>query len=141
MNTRAAFGLPFLLLKSMHLYQQVSGKWIRADSELIGIGYAGHGAGVNNPAMQEEPFVGPLPVGLYNIGPAYTHPHLGELTMNLTPFDDQLMFGRNNFRIHGDSVIYAGQRKGSDGCIVQSKDVRKEISQSQDRVLKVVSGL
>lgn len=140
MKHRAAFGLPFFL-NSMWAYKITTGEWIRASGSVSGIGYSGRGAGLNNPAMQDKAFEGPIPCGLYSIGEAFTHPHLGPLTMKLTPFDDQLMFGRSEMCCHGDEKAHAGQHLASDGCIIQDHATRYEVSRSQDRVLKVVSGL
>jgi hypothetical protein len=41
-----------------------------AAGAVIGNGYSGREAGLNNPAMQD---VGPIPVGTWSIGPAFTH--------------------------------------------------------------------
>lgn len=38
-------------------------------STIIGTGYAGHGNGINNPALQCSPGIGPLPQGIYTIQP------------------------------------------------------------------------
>jgi hypothetical protein len=91
-------------------------------SNLVGAGYAGHGAGVNNPALIPERKIGPLPPGWYEIGPAYHHPRLGALTFNLTPDPHTEMFGRDLFRIHGDNKLR--NRSGSYGCIVQDRPAR-----------------
>lgn len=125
----------------MWAYNQTTGELLRANGTVAGIGYSGRGAGLNNPAMQDKAFEGPLPCGLYNIGEAFTHEHLGPVTMKLAPFDDHLMFGRDEMCCHGDEKAHAGQHLASDGCMIQDRNARLELSRSQDRVLKVVSGL
>ncbi len=41
----------------------------------IGAAYSGHGLGLNNPAMQNVPDVGPLPQGTYVIGDPHDNMH------------------------------------------------------------------
>lgn len=120
-------------------YRQSTGELFAPTGERIGVGYAGHGEGVNDPAMEAIANVGPLPKGRYVIGPAYTHPTLGPLTMNLTPYASNEMYGREDFRIHGDAIRAAGQ--ASRGCIVQDHPVRVQVNASDDaaRVLDVIA--
>ena len=68
----------------MFTYRQSTGELFDPTGERIGIGYAGHGEGTNDPAMESIANIGPLPRGRYFIGPAYDHPKLGPVTMNLT---------------------------------------------------------
>lgn len=121
------------------IYQQLTGRMLYND-EVVGIGYSGHADGVNNPAMQSLPFVGPLPCGIYTMGPIVDHPDLGPATIILVPDPSNEMFDRDEFRIHGDSVAHAGLRMASDGCIILPRDVRETIWNSGDRMLQVVSG-
>jgi hypothetical protein len=51
----------------MLTYSQSSGEMHCATGQLLGTGYAGHGAGVNNPAMQSIRDTGPLPQGIYTV--------------------------------------------------------------------------
>ena len=118
----------------MWTYSQKSGE-ISRDGVIVGVGYAGHGEGFNNPAMQEARGVGPIPRGRYTIGPAYTHDHLGPLTMNLEPDPANEMFGRSLFRIHGRKSMV--DKDASDGCIVQDHTARAAVSDSLDRALEV----
>lgn len=118
----------------MWIYRQSDGS-LTHNGALIGTGYSGNGDGKNNPAMQDVPFVGPAPEGGYTIGAAYSHPKLGPVTMNLEPDDENEMFGRNEFRIHGDNDAH----DASDGCLVQDHDVRLRVSQSADRRLQVIA--
>lgn len=121
----------------MWLYSQSSGKLWNPAGACVGHGYAGRGDGKNNPAMQQVQMQGPLPCGLYTIGPAHTHPHLGPVCMDLTPDPSNQMFGRSLFRLHADSIDHPGA--ASDGCIVMSRPIRELVAASPDRVLKVVA--
>jgi hypothetical protein len=93
---------------------------------------------LNNPDMQDVPFVGPIPQGTYDIGQAYPHPNLGPVTMNLdpTPGTNTDTFDRDLFRIHGDNSCLC--QSGSDGCIVLPLNIRNQINNSSDRELRVV---
>lgn len=121
------------------IYEQRTGRLFTDEGELLGTGYAGKGEGKNNPDMQATPFIGPLPAGWYTRGAAYTHEHLGPITMNLTPDEGNEMFGRNLFRIHGDAIADPGN--ASDGCIVQDHDVRMRVSNHPDVRMHVVPQL
>lgn len=121
----------------MWTYEQRTGRLFADGGTLVGTGYAGTGDGRNNPEMQHVIDVGPIPCGDYTIGPAYTHPKLGFVTMNLTPDPKNEMFGRADFRIHGDSVDH----DASEGCIVQGRPVRERVNTSTDRRLRVVADL
>ncbi len=100
-----------------------------------GHGYSGFGAGRNNGAMEWVDDVGPIPCGLYEIGPSYQHIHLGPIVMNLTPVGHDA-HGRTLFRIHGNNAT----NDASHGCIVQDRPVREEIDKSvgRDRFVMVV---
>lgn len=119
----------------MWTYQQSNGTLSASGGIEVGVGYSGHGAGRNNHAMQAVMDMGPIPEGFYLIGAAYEHPRLGPLTMNLIPDIDNQMFGRTDFRIHGDNAIH----DASEGCIVIEHGVRLRLSQSTDRRLLVVA--
>lgn len=121
----------------MYLYEQQSGRLYRA-YELIGVGYAGHGVGKNNPRYQAVPFVGPITCGRWRIGKPYHHPRLGVLCFDLTPEPGTETFGRSEFRLHADSIHDPGN--ASEGCIVQSHDVRQSIADNLpvDDLLEVV---
>src|ERR1700691_779808 len=80
---------------------------------------AGHGDGVNNPAMQDQHDVGPLPQGRYTMTSLIDSPHTGLATIVLDPDPANQMFGRSGFRIHGDNAI--ANRTASDGCIIAGR--------------------
>ena len=118
----------------MWTYSQSTGE-LKRDGQLFGTGYAGHGPGVDNPEMENVPNIGPLPQGFYTIGPEFTHPHTGPLSMRLEPDANNEMFGRGGFLMHGDNSTHTA----SEGCIVMPHDVRALVSASEDRRLKVIA--
>lgn len=120
----------------MWTYSQSTGR-LSHDGIEIGTGYAGCGDGLDNPAMENVPCVGPLPRGRYSIGPQFHHSHTGPITMRLSPDISNVMFGRGGFLIHGDSIKHPGT--ASEGCIVLPHDIREQIAESTDRRLQVVA--
>ena len=105
---------------------------------LIGKGYAGHGMGLNNPAMQNVHDVGPLPQGTYTIGDPHDNRHTGPFTLDLAPDRADQMFGRFAFRIHGDNP--AMNFTASDGCIIAALTIRQNIVNRGLKRLEVVAG-
>ena len=103
-------------------------------------GHSGNGAGLNNPMMQTEHNVGPLPRGRYTFGPWQdSHTHLGPNVSALTPRPDasgsfDWLSGRGGFYCHGPEF--------SEGCIIQPPDIRakmKAVMESTgDRELEVI---
>ena len=102
----------------------------------IGTGYSGFGSDANNPKSVAIKMRGPIPPGKYRIGPAYKHPKLGPVVMNLEPLPGTNTLGRSAFRIHGDNST-PDPHDGSHGCIVCGPAIRKAINASKDRVLEV----
>jgi hypothetical protein len=82
-------------------YSQSTGNIYDNNGNLVGNGYSGNGAGLNNPNMQSVPNTGPIPQGQYDIGPGHYSPHTGPNTMNLTPMPGSNTYGRDLFRMHG----------------------------------------
>ncbi len=121
----------------MYLYQQSTGILSR-DGVPQFTGYAGHGTGVNNPSLQNQHDVGPLPEGVYLMTALIDSPHTGLATIILDPDPANQMFGRSGFRIHGDNA--AANRTASDGCIIAGHAPdRTAIWNSQDRNLQVIA--
>ena len=125
----------------MWVYHQSTGKLFH-DGKLCGVGYAGGNIfpnhdpkAVNNPALQEVHNLGPLPRGLYLIGPAHREPTLGPCSMSLAPDPGNVMFGRSRFFMHGDSDAHPGE--ASEGCVVMPYSVRVIVADSSDRRLLV----
>jgi hypothetical protein len=120
----------------MHIYQQSTGRWTH-NGNLIGVGYSGHGPGLNDPAMEQVPDVGPISVGHWVIGSFFTDPDKGPIVAHLTPQPGTDTYGRNGFMLHGDNE--AMDHTASLGCIIMSHSIRLYVSQSGDTQLAVVS--
>ncbi len=126
-------------MSRMWIYKQASGELSR-DGAAVGAGYSGFEAGKNNPAMQDQKNVGPIPRGSYSIGAPECvdspGPH-GPFVLRLTPHPANQMFDRAGFLIHGDSIVSPGL--ASHGCIIMGRIIREEIASSGDTELTVVS--
>lgn len=100
--------------------------------------YSGLAEAKNNPAMVSVPNAGATPPGKYRIGKGYDDPGgLGVLVMALEPLPGTDTFGRDAFRIHGDSASHPGA--ASHGCIIAPHSLRLSINASQDRILEVMA--
>ena len=121
----------------MWIYTQSTGILLFPDGKTTTTGYSGHGAGKNNPAMQDVPMVGPIPVGSYAIGRRFDSETHGPVSLQLTPFPKNEMFGRSGFLVHGDAVLAPGT--GSEGCIVIGRPTRLAMSFDPDKTLQVVA--
>ena len=118
-------------------YSQSTGQ-LSHDGEMIATGYAGIGAGLNNPNAQGTPFVGPIPQGTYDIGPPRDDGgHMGPFVLPLTPWAVNNMFDRAGFFIHGDTP--ARNNSASNGCIILDRQWRTMIAQSNDPLLTVTA--
>jgi hypothetical protein len=118
------------------IYNQKSGKLTDAYGNLIGIGYSGNGLGKNNPKMENMKSIGPIPKGKYFIGEPYNSKNTGPFTMSLTAWEDNEMYGRSGFAIHGDSIKEPGT--ASHGCIIMSRFIREKINKSKDKIMVVI---
>lgn len=104
------------------------------DGAFEAISYSGTGDGRNNPDMEAVPNVGPIPKGLYRIGPATDdHPHLGPRAIPLIPVDHDA-HGRTDFFAHGDSKTH----DASHGCIILGRTMRDTMDASSDKDLMVI---
>ena len=103
-----------------------------------GRGYSGTGTGLNNPDMQNQRDIGPLPQGYYTIGTPYNSTRLGDSVLPLTPDTDNEMYGRDNFLIHADNNAH--NNTASTGCIILRQEYREQIAESGVNRLHVVSG-
>lgn len=124
----------------MWTYKQRTGELFRNGTH-VGTGYSGHNEGKNNPDMQHIPRVGPIPVGLYDIGEPFNSSSHGPLVMRLEPHAENEMYGRAGFLLHGDSKLTPGT--ASLGCIVQDHEVRDLVAARLalgERVLEVIRG-
>jgi hypothetical protein len=117
--------------------------------KLVCRGYAGVGSGLNNPDMQHLKLIGPIPVGMYRIGPP--EDGHGGYTLRLHPFKSNEMFGRSGFLIHAKLKSEANiptseltdhdgnhDGKASLGCICVDRIYRQTIWESDVHFLKVV---
>jgi hypothetical protein len=84
--------------------------------------------------MKGIPNVGPIPRGIYDIGSGHPSPNTGPNTMNLTPQAGTDTLGRDLFRIHGNNAT----NNASHGCVVAGPNIRNQINNSSDHVLRVV---
>ena len=119
----------------MWQYRQSDGALSRG-GEVIAHGYSGHGAGVNNHAMEGVAKVGPIPCGRYTIGKPFDHPTVGKFAMRLTPNAGTNTHGRSGFLMHGDNS--AGNHTASEGCIVAMHPTRMKVAQSDSDQIEVV---
>lgn len=117
----------------MWTYSQAKGI-LAHNADFCGIGYSGHGAGLNDATMETIHGVGPIPRGEWKIGPAYDDTHLGPCVMHLDPVGHDA-HGRSLFRIHGDNA--ALNHSASDGCIILGPVLRHKIRDSGDTHLTV----
>lgn len=118
----------------MWTYSQKTGV-LSHDGSFVSRGYAGRDKGKNNPEMQNVKATGPLPRGKYKIGKPYDSEKVGPFALPLIPDPSNEMFGRDDFRIHGDSKKAPGT--ASHGCMIFPRDVREKVHHSGDDDLTV----
>jgi len=122
----------------MWTYDSGSGEFHYPNGTLACSGYSGHGDGVNNPFLEDDPDVGPIPLGRYVIGEFLHSPKSGPMTAQLTPVAGTDDYGRSGFEIHGDEIGHVGQELASHGCIILPLQIREAIAASCDTDLEVV---
>jgi RHS repeat-associated protein len=131
------------------VYSQSKGQLTYVDSDgnvdyTANGGYSGYGTGYqNNPAMQNvqaqqhgDP-AGPIPQGVYSIGPLHDSANTGPDVMNLSPLPGTNTFNRKDFEIHGERK-HGPPGHASSGCIIEPPNVRHKIANSNDNCLRVV---
>jgi len=110
-------------------YSQTTGNMSCTDSNgrvyVTCTGYAGRGAGLNNPNAQNQQNTGPLPQGTYTVGAPVNGTHLGPGARALTPSPTNTMFGRGGFYIHPDNRRQ--NHTASEGCIIDQNNCRSQI--------------
>ena len=102
-------------------YEQKSGEFAIVNGDWFMpflVGFAGTGAGRNNPELQYARNVGPLPIGKYRMR-VCPHPRFQAPAIRLDAFEENDMRGRSGFWIHGGSH--------SEGCIVLDRVSRRSI--------------
>lgn len=117
-------------------YRQHDGALLRNDRS-IATGYSGHGAGKNNPDLQDDAGIGPIPRGFWHMTGLESGGPTGPFTIILDPEPGTVTFGRTLFRIHGDSKAHPGS--ASHGCVILGPQVRHDIWNSGDHLLDVVA--
>jgi RHS repeat-associated protein len=143
-----ASGSPLIYIDPFGLcwiYYESTGTMLHVDSngyaDYAAKGYAGIGAGYNNPDMQGVKNIGPLPQGGYTIQPQKDNitngPHKRRLlaSMRLTPNAANEMYERYGFLIHGPHDN--DRQDSSNGCPIFSRNVRDDIGDSGDNCLRV----
>ena len=118
------------------IYSQASGKLFDSTGKLIGQGYAGNGQWKNDPDSQDVKDHGPLCRGWYTMTHVIDSPKTGPFSIVLVPDPNNEMFGRGDFLCHGDNMNDPGN--GSDGCMVQEREVREQMWNGSDHRILVV---
>jgi len=122
----------------MWTYQQSTGILTAPDGSLAGQGYSGHGGGLNNPQAENEPDIGPIPQGAWDIGTFFDDPGgKGPIVAHVTPGPQTETYGRSGFMIHGDNS--EGNHTASEGCIILARPLRQAIAASGDTSLNVIA--
>lgn len=116
-------------------YSQISGG-ISLDDENIGDGYSGFGSGLDNPSLEAEHDVGPIPRGKWHIDRWDDHHGTkGPCVAVLSPVDHDA-HGRSAFLIHGDNPDV--NHSASHGCIIASRPIRQQLRDSGQTELEVI---
>jgi hypothetical protein len=116
-------------------YSQFSGG-ICLDDTNIGTGYSGFEGGLDNPAMEQVPDFGPIPLGQWQIVAwRDEYEDKGPCVAQLSPVGHDA-FGRSGFLIHGDNAEL--NHTASHGCIIASHDIRQQLRDSGEIQLEVI---
>lgn len=104
----------------------------------LALGWSGRGDGKNNPRMQDIRCEGPLPQGLYRVGPWHDHPRLGPMVAELHQIEGET-FGRSEFFIHGPSSKPDHYGQESMGCIVVPRPGRTKVKDLGPELVRVTA--
>lgn len=122
----------------MWTYAQTNGYLTNPAGIIVGGGYSGNGADLNNPAGQGDVGHGPIPEGRWTIGVFGDHPVLGPVSAPLAPAAGNDMDGRDGgFYIHGDNAQM--NHTASDGCIILARNLRELVAAGGDNDLLVTA--
>ena len=95
---------------------------------VVGLGYAGATAGLNNPEMEHVRNVGPIPQGTYFLRET-RHPRFRAPAFECVPTHSTAeklkRYGRSGFWVHGDNP--GVNFSASSGCIVLNRTARLEL--------------
>jgi len=117
-------------------YEITTGRLYDPQGVLLGVGYSGASQYRNDATAQSLKALGPIPAGSYIVCQPVDSPVHGPFAMPLNPDPGNLMWNRDGFMLHGDSVRAPGT--ASEGCVIMSRDVREAVWASLDHVLEVV---
>ena len=121
-------------------YAQLTGNMTDPSGQLQGKGYSGQPPHSNDPSAQDQPNIGPIPQGLWQmvelIPESTSH---GPYVIRLEPYPQTQTFGRSGFLVHGERIA-PPPGFASDGCIIQVRLVREMMWDSSDHDLLVVEG-
>ena len=130
----------------MWTYSQTTGA-LAHNGDPAGVGYSGFEAGLNDPASEGIPDVGPIPAGNYTfgavlpIGPGHTGVFVIPLVPDTLTRAKIIILGRgpDSFFCHGDTAsdVVLHLELASRGCIIASRVIREAIALSIDKQLMV----
>ena len=131
----------------MLTYSQSSGTWTDAAGQaIVFLCQAGNdnlGKDMNNPASQCLRDRGPLPRGVYTVGPLAFQPAVRSQGCMLTPHPGNAMCGRGGFYLHLRNLQHLapdGTNASSDGCITfASYGELAIVGKNPDREVHVVA--
>jgi RHS repeat-associated protein len=129
-NNPISFGDP-LGLFARCIYSQSSGQLTCEDTNtgqvIQGPGYSGNGIGRNNGALEGARFVGPIPLGLWNIESIQDRVQTGASSIQLVPAPGNDVWNTSrdplSFFIHGENR-HRPPFSSSEGCPVVGPDLR-----------------
>ena len=115
-------------------YSQLTGQLCNPAGACVAVGYSGSEPYKNRPAAEHRQDEGPIPTGLYTMGPARDDDQMGPQCVPLEPAPDNEMHGRFGFYVHGDTTPPGD---ASSGCIIVPRAVRDALDASDVRQLLV----
>lgn len=131
------------------LTYQVKTGILQANGAIIGKGYSGHGEGINNPDMEMDADIGPLPRGDWELkliaddnGNPIDYKGKKAPVFHVIPCSGTETFGRSGFLMHGhmsgEIVGNPETEKSSLGCLVQEHATRVQVMISTDKRLRAI---
>lgn len=101
--------------------------------------HSGNGLALNDPAQIHRKGIGPVPPGVYWLGPRRDSPVTGRNVMDVIPVLGTVTYGRKAFQLHGPNRT-PDPSDDSRGCIVADEADRLAVDASGDRLLTVLTG-
>lgn len=123
------------------IYCQEEGTLFAPNGGRVASGASGHGAGRNNPALQQSPNQGPIPQGFYGFGTVEESPPMGPQSFALLPEPGTLTFGRSGFVCHGPIGPEAAEHTCDQHhcCLILPLLTRHNMAHGGESLLKVVA--